>query len=97
MKSIPNRQYTVPVDEKKTPGTTALLLAIVINRPPQGGFTVQQMRERNRILDVAEKCDAGGTMKFEDSDYKVAQQLVGEAVWPINHKDLLAFSEQFQR
>ena len=96
MKTIPNRTFAVfaaPGDT--TPATTASLLLLTLNQPPDSGFTFAAMRERNRIATAAEKIPADGEIKLEDADYEAACRCVAAYRWGARHPDILTFAEQF--
>lgn len=94
MKEIPNTTFTIRVSESKQ-HTTASMLMLCLNNPPQGGFDLATMRARNRVADVVEKTPDGGEIKLEDSDYATAQDSIRGMRWGAAHKDILKFSELF--
>lgn len=101
MKTVPNVTFTLKADGL-TPSTTASLLRLTLAQQPapspanpQGGFTFEIMRSRNRIADVIDKLKDGAPLKLEDADYANAVQCVRDMRWGTNHPDLLKFAEQF--
>lgn len=95
MKEIPNIQFTVTISGPGDFATTARLLEIVLNHPPQDGFTLQVIRQRNRVADVVAKVKAGDVIALEDSDFDTAKRAVESYRWGSRHADLLKFAEQF--
>jgi len=88
MKETPNVQFTEAE-------STVFLLKIALQQMPQGGFTFEESRARNRIADVLEKVESGGIIKLEDSDHAKAVEVVKAARWGGNPKHLIQFAEQF--
>jgi hypothetical protein len=80
------------VIEKDKQATYADLLKICVNwAAPEGGFTVEQMKERIRLSDVIEAW--WNELDFEDSDYTNLIQLVKETKWAIVNKEIIEFSD----
>jgi hypothetical protein len=69
--------------------STAEILKVCINDPPQGGFTSQDIRTLQRVLDSIEA--GGDVLAMEDTDAKAVQKRVAEMKWKIIHPDILAF------
>lgn len=96
MKTISNKTTEI-MDGTKDPiiaFTHAGLLKVVINNPPQGGFSISEMRDRLRIwgfLDTAdlEKAD----ITLEDADFTILKSRFDEFKWAQAHKDVIALSD----
>lgn len=71
------------------------LMELVLDIPPQQGFTPKDLRDRNRIqisLDSAEK----GTIKLEDADFENFVKILDGSRWPTRDKQILEFIENFK-
>lgn len=99
MKTLLNLQFTIPVAidpaGSSRPGSTASILALTLNAPPQGGFDFAAMRARKRVADAIEKVAPGDEISLEDADFQTAKSCVENYRWGGNHPDLIKFAEQF--
>ena len=68
------------------------LVRVCVNAVKQGGFTVDEMRKRQRILDAVDK-EKDGKMSLEDEDVKILKGCVAQMKWLTVHKDVIAFSD----
>jgi hypothetical protein len=96
MKEIPNKSTALP--PAKTDGlapTYADLLRNALDFPPQGGFTLEEMRKRGRIDKALTDVKAGDVIKLEDADYTAAQEVIRAVRWNGRSPELLAFAEAF--
>lgn len=85
MKTIENKKISIPGDIKKYSG----LITVCVQNPPQGGYDVDEMRKRIKIIDIIEK---GGTaLVFEDADFDCLKQCVNSMRWAYMHKEILNF------
>lgn len=91
MKTLENKETTIVqnVDGSIKPLTYTDLLKICLNNPPQGGFSVTEMRQRLKIIDSLET--ANGKIKLEDADYVLTSTCVKDFKWAQMHKDILEF------
>jgi len=65
------------------------LAKLCIDSPPQGGFTVDEMRKR---LKIAERLDeATARIELEDAEYEKLNELVSQYRWGIMHPDVIGF------
>ena len=93
MKTIENKSTTI----FKAPDVTATyadLLISILNRPPQKGVTLKEMRRDLKLLDKLE--DASNEIIFTDEEYKHLLELINSSEWAIKHKDILDFAEYFE-
>ena len=95
MKTIPNLKFTIKDPDGSTNATTASLLQLCLNVPPQGGLDFATIRTRLRVADVLEKAKPGSDIKLEDSDYATALEAVRAMKWGGVHKDILRFADEF--
>lgn len=92
MKKLTNKQTTLKLNDKEAKYSD--LIKICINAPVQGGFNLQQIKQRLRILDVLEK--EPEELKFEDNDASNLEEIVSEFKWATVHKDVVQFVEDVQ-
>lgn len=71
--------------------STAEVIRICVNEPPQGGMKVDEIRSRLRVLDAIDK--AGTVLAIEDADAKVLQRCVASMSWKGVRPDILEFSD----
>ena len=90
MKTFQNKQLTI---NAKQSAYSELLLACV-NNTPQGGFTVEEMRARNRIVDAVET-SKNGEISLEDADYAKALECVETMRWAVLDDQLVQFNDDF--
>jgi hypothetical protein len=96
MKEITNRTTTLPpLKAGEPPPTYADLLRTSLDFPPQGGFTLEEMRKRGRIDNALAKVKPGDVIKLEDADYAVAQEIIRAARWNGRSSEVVAFAEAF--
>ena len=102
MKIFKNQLTTVNVPdmEKSTKhnlefkqATYADLALIVVRAPKQGGFAVEDMRQRFRLIDELDKVGPKGSIEFEDADASLLQSLVAEFKWDAMDKEIIDFSD----
>lgn len=78
---------------------TTDLLKTAINNPTKNGYSVSEMRQRIKILDLideAEKTEAT-KLELEDVDFQALSQLVKETRWNVLSRSIIDFSEQFEK
>ncbi len=96
MKTITNKTTKI-IDGSKTPAvafTHAELLKVVINFPPQAGFSVSEMRDRLRIwgfLDTATM--ENKDILLEDADFNTLKAKFDEFKWTQVHEDIVALAD----
>jgi len=91
MKRLENKQTTLKMNDKEAKYSD--LIKICINAPVQGGFNIQQIKQRLRI---SEALETDGDLKFEDNDADNLQEIVSEFKWATVHKDVVQFVEDVQ-
>jgi hypothetical protein len=93
--------------------TTYDLLKSAINNPAQGGFNVDEMIKRLRLLGEVEKhkelfeinpedfkddfIDRKATLELEDADFEKLKELFKEMKWGIVSKTIVDLSSQFEK
>lgn len=91
MKKLENKQTTLKMNDKEAKYSD--LIKVCINAPVQGGFNIQQIKQRLRIADALE---TDGDLKFEDNDADNLEEIVSEFKWATVHKDVVQFVEDVQ-
>ena len=104
MKLIENRKFKNPI----TLGQSDIqiteyvqLIQVALNNPPEGGFQIEQMRERIKISEVIIKAsqDSDGNKKdtkkieFEDSHIKIIQGCVNTLRWGGLNPEIVDFND----
>lgn len=90
MKTLENKKIEIPGIENYA----GMVKSVANYVPPNTGVGPAEMRERLRLVDVAEK--AGETIEFEDSDAETLKRIENTVKWNIVHPDIAKFSEDVQ-
>ena len=102
MKEFKNKETEVMIpDEKKSTatelvtkvGTYADLCLICVRSPKEGGFSVEEMRKRFRIIDALDGVGKTATVKLEDQDADLLKQIMSEFKWSNMHKDIIELTD----
>jgi len=102
MKEFKNKETEVmiPDDKKSTqkdlvtkPATYADLCLICVRTPKEGGFGVEDMRKRFRIIDALTDIKPTATVKLEDQDASLLQEVMTEFKWSNMHKDIIELTD----
>lgn len=109
MKTIKLKVYKEEIGGKPIFLTTYDMLKTAINNPPQGGFSVEEMRTRIRLMGVLDKhkhlfdikegefndalLNIEADVDIEDADYTKLKSLFDEMKWGIVSKSILEISE----
>jgi len=98
MKTIKKTTYQIPLKQGGPPATTVDLIRNCLDLPPQGGFTLQVLRDRDRIEKALDQSKAKikKEITFEDQDWKNLKAIVKQSTWGTRHPDILAFLEEFE-
>lgn len=77
--------------------STVDYIKAVINNRPEGGFGVEDIRKRFRVIDSVEKLEDGAEeLQLEDQDFEVLKQCVGQFKWGVMASSILEFADQFK-
>jgi len=102
MKQFKNKVtgVTIPDKEKSTKeelvtknATYADLALLCVRAPKEGGFGVEEMRKRFRIIDTLEGVKDTALVKLEDQDAKLLKEVCLEFKWKYMHKDIIEFTD----
>ncbi len=85
MKTVENRKLSIQGGIEKYSD----LITICMRNPPQGGYDVEEMRKRIKVMDTLDK--GGKTLEFEDADFECVKQCVKNMRWASIHKEILEF------
>lgn len=91
MKTVENKKLKIPGDVEEYSD----LIMICVKNPPQGGYNVDEMRKRIKVMDVIEK--GGDSLGFEDADYECVKQCVKSMRWASVHKDIIDFVDYISK
>lgn len=95
MKTIPNKTISVKVPTKEGIKTVqkkySELIVECVNNPPKEGFTIKDMQQCLRIVEVAEK--ANGEITIEDADADKLKNCIQQMRWLFLSPEIVAFSE----
>jgi hypothetical protein len=97
MKSIKLLEGKFKVGTEEKPITTAELIKIVLDAPPEGGFKFSDFVERNRIQDALNKLPVltGNDLQLEDADYALLKKWTLEVKWGMRQEFIFDFILQF--
>ena len=109
MKTIKLKIYKEEIGGRPTFLTTYDLLKSAVNNPPQGGFSVEEMKTRLRILGLLDKhksvfdikdgqfkeemLSIEADMDIEDADYNKLKSLFNDMKWGIVSTSILEISD----
>lgn len=97
MKSIDNKTTVIVqvVEGKESKMTYHDLLKLIMNVPPQNGYTISEMRQRLKIYAELEP-DKKNKINLEDADFAVLKKCVLDFKWAQAHKDIVAFVDHIE-
>ena len=81
MKTIQLKTSKEIINGQESVITTSDLFKAAINQMPQGGYTIDEMRSRFKLMDVIEKAE--GELNLEDADYEKLKTLMSEMRWAV--------------
>lgn len=82
---------SVPIKKKYSD-----LIIDSLNNPPQTGFNVKEMKDRMRIVDIAEKANGEITIEHP-ADIEKLKQCVDAMPWAVLSKDLIVFLDEIEK
>lgn len=103
MKQFKNKvtEINIPDEKNSTANTLATkaatyaeLALMCVRTPKEGGFGVEEMRKRFRIIDALEGVNDTDIIKLEDQDANLLKEVCTEFKWSNIHKDIIAFTDQ---
>ena len=113
MKSIELKVAKENIGGRETFLTTYDLLKSAINNPTQGGFNVDEMIKRLRLLNEVDKhkelfdikpedfkdemLDKKATLELEDADYTKLKELFKEMKWGVVSKTIVDLHTEFEK
>ncbi len=76
--------------------STLDLLKATINSPVQGGYSIEEIATRLRLLDIFKGTHEEATsINIEDADFTALSKMVKDMRWTVLSKFILNFSKQF--
>ena len=95
MVKVANEKFKIGVGE--TPTSAADLLIASVQTPPQGGFSVDEIKARLRIHTAAELANKNeaAAIELEDADFNKARECVGAMRWGVVDAGIIKFVELF--
>lgn len=81
------------MDDASGKATYTHLIKMCLNMPKQGGYSYEDIKNRERIEEVIKDAKPGETVSFEDADFKNLQAIEKETRWMFRHPDLTKFIE----
>ena len=92
MKTIENRKTSIRVSEAEDKGASYFdLIMVCLNRTPQGGFTLEEMRRRLRVTDKLDPKKKSADL--EDADFDKLKECVRGMIWGAMSKELVEFGD----
>lgn len=96
MKSIEIKTHeTVKFTEEENLNTRHLI-QMIINRLPNGGFTLKDIQERDRIEKAMKETKEGFPILLEDADHKNLEDLAKNMQWPVRDMFISEFVEDLK-
>lgn len=74
--------------------TTDQLIIAALDNPPEKGFSVSDIRARNRVADALKNA-AAFHVSLEDADYQTLKKCVLEMRWAVRSEFIAEFIDQF--
>lgn len=72
------------------------LMRLCVNNPPQGGYKIDDMRNRIRIVDAIAD-SKNGKVELEDSDVKVLKECVKSMAWSVLEQGIIDFVDEVEK
>ena len=94
MKTLPKRNLTIEIPGLKQPNTL-YLIGECMNSMPDGGYSYDDLKNRQRIDDALKKAKVK-SIEFEDSDAENLQSIVKTMRWANRHEDIMQFCEDVE-
>lgn len=91
MKELLNKTTNLPVEEGKEKIQYSDIIKIVLDIPPQSGFSFSEMKKRERIANAVDR--ATDKIELEDADASNLKSMLDYVTLKIRHKDLVVFYE----
>ena len=98
MKNLAIKTLTVKGMEIDNPTTTDLVKAC-LNTRPEGGYSYEDLKNRQRIEKACKKAEdeKAEEIVFEDNDATNLKQMVKTMKWALRHQEILDFHEQVDK
>jgi len=96
MKAVMNKEVSLRLESGEN-GNYGELIKMCARQVPPQGFDVQQMRERQRVLDAVEAAEKNSKGKkkadiqLEDADFAVALGCIKSMRWGALSKEIIEF------
>lgn len=71
------------------------LIGLALDVLPQGGFTPNSIKERNRIQDAIDLSD-GDVIILEDADYEALVKIMRDSRWTVRDRELNTLLQNFE-
>lgn len=90
MKEVKNKVTSINLDET-TLAKYSHIIAMMVNRPLEAGFTTADMRRDFKILDKCE--EAEDVISFTDEEFLYLKNKLSTMKFPIRHRDIIEFED----
>lgn len=91
MKTFINKSTNIKNGEDDLLGYANLAI-VGLNTQPKGGFGVDDMRKRIKVMDKLDNLDLNKEVDLEDAELELIVSC-SNIKWPFMHKDVIAFSD----
>ena len=88
MKTIENKKFKIEGKDN----SYGDMLKSCVSLPPQGGFSLEDIEKRLRILSAVNDKE----IKLEDADYNLAMECILKMRWGILDKAIIEFRDDFK-
>jgi len=95
MKTFENKitEITNQVSEKEVKNLGYVDLALLgLRLTPEGGWDIEDMRQRFKLIDKLVLVDIGTDIELEDAEFDLIESTTIKK-WAIMHKDVIAYSD----
>ena len=100
MKSITNRSVVLVTKEDGTEDKATIgdLIKAVCRQTPEGGFTIEDVRARMRVVDAVDLAiKSDKAINLEDADHATLLACVQQMRWGILSKGIIEFNELIEK
>jgi len=96
MKTFINKSTLIKNEEGLILGYVDLV-KVGLNKPPQGGWTPDEMRMCIKILDKLDNIELDSPVELEDAEYLSIFRTCSGLRWPFMHKNVVEFDDYLKQ
>lgn len=75
------------------------LIKVALNSPIQGGYTISDISQRVKLLDILQKAEKEGSkdLVLEDADFLALSKILHETKWNVVSRTILNLVNEFNK